>query len=277
MRYTAWGEVRYNWGSTPTDYTYTGQYSNVPEFGLYYYNARWYDPQLGRFAQADTIIPEQSQGVQAWDRYAYTNNNPLRYTDPTGHYINIDIPTLLSIIAMVCDIVSYGASGAGVLLEGVAALGGEAITPVPAVDGAVGFSAAVAFYNQTFNQVENIASATSFSLVATAEYLTDQHDITEGVDPLSGAVSDELVFGPDTSFSAASLLIGNTPLTPDAITDSIANLAVLRYDAKRLMGQEPEWGLYRFSVGHIREREWFDKYSYYWKFERVKEEPQIIE
>ncbi len=35
IRYTAWGEIRYTWGSTPTDYTYTGQYSNVPEFGLY--------------------------------------------------------------------------------------------------------------------------------------------------------------------------------------------------------------------------------------------------
>ncbi|MBI4761319.1 MAG: RHS repeat-associated core domain-containing protein [Chloroflexota bacterium] len=51
------------------------------------YNARWYDPSLGRFAQPDTLIPEQMQGVQAWDRYAYVNNNPVRYTDPTGHCI----------------------------------------------------------------------------------------------------------------------------------------------------------------------------------------------
>jgi len=49
-----------------------------------FYNARWYDPALGRFAQAYTIIPE-GQGVQAYDRFAYTSNNPLRYTDPTGH------------------------------------------------------------------------------------------------------------------------------------------------------------------------------------------------
>jgi len=49
-----------------------------------FYNARWYDPSLGRFTQADTIIPE-SQGVQAWDRYAFVNNNPVRYTDSTGH------------------------------------------------------------------------------------------------------------------------------------------------------------------------------------------------
>jgi hypothetical protein len=43
---------------------------------------------LGRFAQPDTIIPEQSQGVQAWDRYAYVNNNPIRYTDPSGHMLD---------------------------------------------------------------------------------------------------------------------------------------------------------------------------------------------
>jgi hypothetical protein len=47
-----------------------------------FYNARWYDPALGRFAQADTIIPG---GVQGLDRYAYANNNPLMYTDPSGH------------------------------------------------------------------------------------------------------------------------------------------------------------------------------------------------
>ncbi|MBK8616276.1 MAG: hypothetical protein IPN96_04000 [Anaerolineales bacterium] len=56
-RYTAWGEVRYQAGTTSTGYTYTGQYSNTADFGLMYYNARWYDPQLGRFTQADTIIP----------------------------------------------------------------------------------------------------------------------------------------------------------------------------------------------------------------------------
>ena len=38
---------------------------------------RWYDPALGRFAQADS--------VGAGDRYAYVLNNPLRYTDPSGH------------------------------------------------------------------------------------------------------------------------------------------------------------------------------------------------
>jgi len=82
LRYTVWGEVRYQAGTTSTSYTYTGQYSNTADFGLMFYNARWYDSQLGRFAQADSIVPG---GVQGYDRYAYVNNNPLRYTDPSGH------------------------------------------------------------------------------------------------------------------------------------------------------------------------------------------------
>jgi RHS repeat-associated protein len=84
MRYKAWGEVRHESGSMSTQYQYTGQYSYASDFGLHFYNARWYDSSLSRFAQADTIVPS-TQGVQGYDRYAYTNNNPVRYTDPTGH------------------------------------------------------------------------------------------------------------------------------------------------------------------------------------------------
>ncbi|MFT3890489.1 MAG: RHS repeat-associated core domain-containing protein [Anaerolineales bacterium] len=81
-RYTAWGEVRYASGTTPTKYTYTGQYSYTADFGLMFFNARWVDMSLGRFAQADSIVPD---GIQGLDRYAYVNNSPAKYTDPSGH------------------------------------------------------------------------------------------------------------------------------------------------------------------------------------------------
>jgi len=84
MLYRAFGEQRYSSGTTPTDYRYTGQLEQAT-IGLYYYGARWYDPALGRFTQPDTIVPLESQGVQAWDRYAYVNNSPMNHTDPTGH------------------------------------------------------------------------------------------------------------------------------------------------------------------------------------------------
>jgi RHS repeat-associated protein len=84
LRYYPWGGTRYDSGTTPTSYRYTGQ--REAEVGLYYYGARYYDPSLGRFASPDTMIPQQ-QGSQAWDRYAGMNNNPLRYTDPSGHSV----------------------------------------------------------------------------------------------------------------------------------------------------------------------------------------------
>jgi len=79
--YHPWGTTRYAQGTSPTDYAYTGQ---MLEGDIYFYNARWYDPQLGRFMQADTLVPP-TQGTQGFDRYAYVNNNPLLYTDPSGH------------------------------------------------------------------------------------------------------------------------------------------------------------------------------------------------
>ena len=45
--------------------------------GLYYFNARWYDPRLGRFTSEDPI----RDGMN-W--HVYVRNNPLRYVDPTG-------------------------------------------------------------------------------------------------------------------------------------------------------------------------------------------------
>jgi RHS repeat-associated protein len=46
--------------------------------------ARLYDANMGRFVQANTIM----SGVgspEAWDRFSYSNNNPIYYTDPSGH------------------------------------------------------------------------------------------------------------------------------------------------------------------------------------------------
>lgn len=52
--------------------------------GLYDYKARYYDPVIGRFIQADTIVPEPGN-PQALNRYAYVYGNPLGYQDPDGH------------------------------------------------------------------------------------------------------------------------------------------------------------------------------------------------
>jgi RHS repeat-associated protein len=65
-QYTAWGQVRYSNGNAMTNYTYTGQYSYTNSFGLMYYNARWYDPSIGRFAHIANILitaPESTRNL----------------------------------------------------------------------------------------------------------------------------------------------------------------------------------------------------------------------
>ncbi len=43
-------------------------------------------PYINHFLQPDTLIPDPSN-PQAWNRYSYTLNNPVRYNDPTGHKV----------------------------------------------------------------------------------------------------------------------------------------------------------------------------------------------
>ena len=82
--YFPYGAPRTTEGSAlPTDYTFTGQKSD-DSTELMFYNARYYDTTLGRFTQPDTIVPNPLN-PQSLNRFAYVLNNPLKYTDPTGH------------------------------------------------------------------------------------------------------------------------------------------------------------------------------------------------
>ena len=71
----------------PTDKKFTGQ--RLDATGLYYYNARYYDATIGRFTKPDTIV-QSFANPQSLNRYSYTLNNPLKYTDPSGHIVEIE-------------------------------------------------------------------------------------------------------------------------------------------------------------------------------------------
>ena len=73
--YYPYGEQRWSasGGTLPTDFTYTGQ--RADSFGLMDYHARFYDPLVGRFISADTIVPSPSD-PQSLNRYSYVLGNP---------------------------------------------------------------------------------------------------------------------------------------------------------------------------------------------------------
>jgi len=93
VRYLPYGGIRVQVGEMPTALGFTGQRLDAG-VGLLYYRARYYDPGLGRFTQPDTLVPSPAD-PQSLNRYAYVHNNPLRFTDPTGHCVpgvNCPIP-----------------------------------------------------------------------------------------------------------------------------------------------------------------------------------------
>ena len=67
-----------------TDLAFTGHRSIQELPGLIDMGARMYDSDIGRFLSADTII-QDPYDTQAYNRYSYARNNPLKYTDPTGN------------------------------------------------------------------------------------------------------------------------------------------------------------------------------------------------
>ena len=83
--YQAYGQSEYQFDRSKFEpsHRYTDQVYDQ-ELGLYYYNARYYDSELARFVQADSIIPDASD-PQSYNRYSYVLNNPLKFVDPTGH------------------------------------------------------------------------------------------------------------------------------------------------------------------------------------------------
>lgn len=77
---------------------YTG-HEHLDALGLVHMNARIYDPILGRFLQADTLI--EADATQGLNRYTYVLNNALTHTDPTGRRLSPMARTFLSVMATI--------------------------------------------------------------------------------------------------------------------------------------------------------------------------------
>jgi RHS repeat-associated protein len=108
QRYYPYGARRGS-NTVVTPYRFTSQ-REESTIGLYYYGARYYDAALGRFIQADTIVPEPGN-PQALNRYSYVLNNALRYTDPTGMFSEDEIMKYLDVDSWEGVLAKFGEGG----------------------------------------------------------------------------------------------------------------------------------------------------------------------
>ena len=94
-RYTDFGETTINGDNkVENEVCYTGGIYDQST-GLYYLNARYYNPEDGRFVTEDTYRGETNE-PDTQNLYVYCADNPVNYVDPSGHWIDtvLDVASL---------------------------------------------------------------------------------------------------------------------------------------------------------------------------------------
>ena len=92
LSYDAWGRRRnpVGFGYSNVTHTFDRGYTlheHYDDFGLINMNGRCYDPVIGRMLSPDVAIQDE-HNMQAYNRYSYCFNNPLRFTDPSGYVVS---------------------------------------------------------------------------------------------------------------------------------------------------------------------------------------------
>ncbi|MGQ7468611.1 RHS repeat-associated core domain-containing protein [Streptococcus suis] len=80
--YNLYGATKQTTDATGNPFAYNGEARDVT--GLDYLRARYYDSQAGTFLTADSYSGSQTDPLSQ-NLYAYVQNNPANYTDPSGH------------------------------------------------------------------------------------------------------------------------------------------------------------------------------------------------
>lgn len=86
--YDAWGRLISSSGSLAeiNPLRYRGYYYDT-ETGFYYLQSRYYDPVVSRFINADRYA-STGTGLLSYNMFAYCQNNPVNYSDPSGEAVN---------------------------------------------------------------------------------------------------------------------------------------------------------------------------------------------
>ena len=218
----------------PTDEKFTGQ--RLDGTGLYYYNARYYDPSIGRFISPDVYV-QFTGSSQSLNRYSYVLNNPLRYIDPTGWWtwgISLSFSVSVgnwnvhgSVGFDVCPTshqiggyVSYGGSGTSLSSGAEAHVGGsfststaESLGQGTSYSTSAGFSGGLLGdlgYDRTVGEDGTTGSSTTFGPGAGYEVHVSQDTTTYW-----GVTSYPTVSFGSASWSSDQLPLATNPVTTD--------------------------------------------------------------
>ena len=134
--YDAWGNILSTTGTLAdtvgetNPFRYRGYYYDT-ETGLYYVSSRYYDPEIGRFLNADEATYLGASGtILGYNLFAYCENNPVNYEDPTGNWLiqvicGVAGAAVFGTVAnIVCRLLGVNATIRRLITAGFALIGG---------------------------------------------------------------------------------------------------------------------------------------------------------
>lgn len=153
--YDAWGNALAVFGAMPSTLGKTNPlryrgYVYDEDTGLYYLQSRYYDPEMGRFINAD-VFASTGQGLLGNNMFAYCGNNPICRVDSSGYFFFTVLGTVVGAAFGALDAVIQGKTGdeftasvvSGAISGGVSGLAADVLSFTGAAVGvAVGFMAA---------------------------------------------------------------------------------------------------------------------------------------
>ena len=135
LSYDSWGSMRNLNGTADTSCVlpaqsattrgFTGQ-EQMPAVCLINFNARIYDPAIGRFMSPDAVVATY-YNVQNLNRFTYVGNNPLSFTDPSGNMTVAQIIGAVVAVAIIIAAPYIGYPTAGAYLSALSVFEAEAI------------------------------------------------------------------------------------------------------------------------------------------------------
>ena len=186
---------------------YRGYYYDS-ETGFYYLQSRYYDPEIGRFINADSYASTDATGLLSTNMFAYCENDPVNKSDPDGEVAHLAIGAVVGAIANVGFSYlnhmiageSYGLKEAALDALSGAASGALAASGVGLLGQVIGngLTSGVAYFARA--DINNQRTTTSGFLVSIAEGM------------MSGAIGGKGADGAKLSgvYKTAKQMIGNT-------------------------------------------------------------------
>ena len=104
--YDPWGKIISSSGTLAdiNPLRYRGYYYDA-ETGFYYLQSRYYDPEIGRFINADSYASTDATGLLSTNMFAYCENDPVNRSDPRAEFFDT-VFDIVSLCTSVADVVA---------------------------------------------------------------------------------------------------------------------------------------------------------------------------